>query len=234
MESLYPEVFTALADTKKGLLDEEIVALMQERHPSHESRRGLTMNLNVLVSSEESDGIKTEVTREAVRVLRHVADKWRHHLRITEGLLGGIAIHKTGSPFPDETARLAEDADATLMGAVGLPEFDDCPPERRPEKGLLGIRKALGVFANLRPVRAFSGYLLSSPPEECAGRRHRHDYRPRVDRWHLLRHAARDYRSRRRNARSQYHDLYARGNRESVSRGLSPGERPPSESNFRG
>jgi 3-isopropylmalate dehydrogenase len=119
------------------------------------------MNLNVLVLP--GDGIGPEVTREAVRVLRHVADKWQHHLRITEGLLGGIAIHKTGVPFPDETARLAEDADATLMGAVGLPEFDDCPPERRPEKGLLGIRKALGVFANLRPVRAFAALLDSSP-----------------------------------------------------------------------
>ena len=119
------------------------------------------MNLNVLVLP--GDGIGPEVTREAVRVLRHVADKWRHHLRITEGLLGGIAIHKTSSPFPDETARLAEDADATLMGAVGLPEFDDCPPERRPEKGLLAIRKALGVFANLRPVRAFAALLDSSP-----------------------------------------------------------------------
>jgi 3-isopropylmalate dehydrogenase len=119
------------------------------------------MNLNVLVLP--GDGIGPEVTREAVRVLQHVADKWQHSLRITEGLLGGIAIHRTGTPFPEETARLAADADATLMGAVGLPEFDNCPPERRPEKGLLGIRKALGVFANLRPVRAFSALLDSSP-----------------------------------------------------------------------
>src|SRR6185503_19753167 len=84
-------------------------------------------------------------------------------LRITEGLLGGIAIHKTGTPFPDETARLAQEADATLMGAVGLPEFDNAPPEKRPEKGLLGIRKALGVYANLRPVRAYASQVESSP-----------------------------------------------------------------------
>jgi 3-isopropylmalate dehydrogenase len=119
------------------------------------------MNLNILVLP--GDGIGTEVTREAVRVLRHVADKWKHALRLTEGLLGGVAIHKTGTPFPEETSKLALDADATLMGAVGLPEFDNAPPEKRPEKGLLGIRKTLGVFANLRPVRAYTSLLDSSP-----------------------------------------------------------------------
>jgi 3-isopropylmalate dehydrogenase len=119
------------------------------------------MDLNVLVLP--GDGIGTEVTREALRVLRHVAGKWNHRLRIAEGLLGGVAIHKTGTPFPEETGRLAAEADATLLGAVGLPEFDNCPPEQRPEKGLLGIRKALGVFANLRPVRAYAALLDSSP-----------------------------------------------------------------------
>src|SRR5262249_37386621 len=119
------------------------------------------MKLNVLALP--GDGIGTEVTREAVRVLEHVARKWNHQLKITEGLLGGVAIHKTGSPLPEETARLAVEADATLMGAVGLPEFDNAPPEKRPEKGLLGIRKALGVYANLRPVRAYASQLDSSP-----------------------------------------------------------------------
>ena len=119
------------------------------------------MNLNVLVLP--GDGIGTEVTREAVRVLQYVASKWGHNLTLTEGLLGGVAIHKTGTPFPEETARLAACADATLMGAVGLPEFDNAPPEKRPEKGLLGIRKALGVYANLRPVRAYASQLDSSP-----------------------------------------------------------------------
>ncbi len=119
------------------------------------------MNFNVLVLP--GDGIGTEVTCEAVRVLRHVAARWRHGLNLTEGLLGGVAIHKTGSPLPEETARLAAAADATLMGAVGLPEFDNAPPEKRPEKGLLGLRKALGVYANLRPVRAYASQLDSSP-----------------------------------------------------------------------
>ena len=103
------------------------------------------------------------MTCEAVRVLRYVAERFGHALRLKEGLLGGVAIHQTGSPLPEETLRLALEADATLMGGVGLPEFDNAPPEQRPEKGLLGLRKALGVFANLRPVRAYGALLDSSP-----------------------------------------------------------------------
>src|SRR5262245_45084347 len=119
------------------------------------------MNLNILVLP--GDGIGTEVTREAVRIPHRVAGKWKHKLNLKEGLLGGIAIHRTGTPFPDETSRLAADADATLMGAVGLPQYDNAPPDQRPEKGLLGIRKALGVYANLRPVRTYASLLDSSP-----------------------------------------------------------------------
>jgi 3-isopropylmalate dehydrogenase len=119
------------------------------------------MDLRVLVLP--GDGIGPEVTREAVRVLRHVAAKWHHQVTLMEGLLGGAAIHRTGTPFPDETAKLAAEADATLMGAVGLPEFDNAPPGQRPEAGLLKIRQALGVYANLRPVRAYKSQLDSSP-----------------------------------------------------------------------
>ncbi len=119
------------------------------------------MDLNVLVLP--GDGIGTEVTCEAVRVLRHVAEKNNHKLNLAEGLLGGIAIHKTGNPLPEETVRLALAADATLMGAVGLPEFDKMPPSQRPEAGLLGVRKVLGVYANLRPVRAYAALIDSSP-----------------------------------------------------------------------
>jgi 3-isopropylmalate dehydrogenase len=119
------------------------------------------MQLHVLVLP--GDGIGPEVTREAVRVLEYVARKFHHSLHLTEGLLGGIAIHKTGRPLPEETERLALEADATLMGAVGLPEFDNAPPEQRPERGLLGIRKLLGVYANLRPVVAYESLIRSSP-----------------------------------------------------------------------
>jgi 3-isopropylmalate dehydrogenase len=119
------------------------------------------LNLNLLVLP--GDGIGAEVTGEAVRVLRVVAAKWGHQLTIREGLLGGVAIHKTGTPFPPETEKLALEADAVLMGAVGLPEFDEAPPSQRPEIGLLKIRKAMGVFANLRPVRSYKALLDSSP-----------------------------------------------------------------------
>ncbi|MCE5309734.1 MAG: 3-isopropylmalate dehydrogenase [Acidobacteriales bacterium] len=119
------------------------------------------MDLRIL--TVPGDGIGTEVTHEAVRVLERVCSRYGHQLHLTEALLGGIAIHKTGNPFPEETRKLALEADATLMGAVGLPEFDKMPPDKRPEKGLLGIRKALGVYANLRPVRTYSALIDSSP-----------------------------------------------------------------------
>jgi 3-isopropylmalate dehydrogenase len=119
------------------------------------------MQLNVLILP--GDGIGAEVTSEAVKVLKHVAHSFNHQLSLSEGLLGGVAIHKTGTPLPQETVDMALKADATLMGAVGLPEFDQAPPEKRPEKGLLGIRKVLGVYANLRPVRSYKALLDSSP-----------------------------------------------------------------------
>ena len=87
------------------------------------------------------------------------------------------------------------------MGAVGLPEFDNAPPEKRPEKGLLGIRKALGVYANLRPVRAYASLTGFFAAEEPPGGRHRHDHRPRTDGRDLLRHSARHHRERRGRAR---------------------------------
>src|ERR1700733_379596 len=119
------------------------------------------MQLNILILP--GDGIGTEVTCEAVKVLHKVAKKFHHEPVLSEGLLGGIAIRKTGGPLPQETIDLALKADATLMGAVGLPEFDNAPPDKRPERGLLGIRKVLGVYANLRPVRSYTALLDSSP-----------------------------------------------------------------------
>ena len=119
------------------------------------------MKLNVLVLP--GDGIGVEVTQEAVKVLQQVATSFGHSVSLREGLVGGIAIQKTGTPFPDATRDLALKADATILGAVGLPEFDNAPPDKRPERGLLGIRKALEVFANLRPVRSYKALLDSSP-----------------------------------------------------------------------
>jgi 3-isopropylmalate dehydrogenase len=119
------------------------------------------MNLKILILP--GDGIGTEVTAAAVDVLHAVAKKFGHTLELSEGLIGGIAIHKTGTPLPQDTLDKALAADATLMGAVGLPEFDNAPPSQRPEKGLLGIRAALDVFANLRPVRTYPELIDSSP-----------------------------------------------------------------------
>ncbi len=119
------------------------------------------MNLKILILP--GDGIGTEVTRAALDVLHAVAKKFGHTLELSEGLLGGIAIHKAGTPFPKETEELALKADATLMGAVGLPEFDNSPPSQRPEAGLLGLRRVLDVFANLRPVRTWPSLVESSP-----------------------------------------------------------------------
>src|SRR5260221_2207117 len=119
------------------------------------------MQLNVMIPP--GDGIGAEVTRKAVKILEHVARRFQHPASLCEGLLGGVVLHKTGTPLPQETVDLALKADGTLMGAVGLPEFDQAPPEKRPEKGLLGIRKVLGVYANLRPVRSYKALLDSSP-----------------------------------------------------------------------
>jgi 3-isopropylmalate dehydrogenase len=119
------------------------------------------MNLKILILP--GDGIGAEVTSAALVVLKAAAKKFGHTLELTQGLLGGIAIHKTGSPFPEETKKLALAADATLMGAVGLPEFDTAPPSQRPEAGLLGIRAVLDVYANLRPVRTYPSLIDSSP-----------------------------------------------------------------------
>src|SRR5512143_1836217 len=100
------------------------------------------MRLRVLVLP--GDGIGPEVTAQAVAVLRRVAARFGHDLETTDGLIGGAAIERAGAPLPDETRRAAESTDATLLGAVGSPGFDHLPPDRRPERGLLDLRQALG------------------------------------------------------------------------------------------
>ena len=109
------------------------------------------------------DGIGPEVAREALRVLNAVGEKFEFTVDISEHLIGGVAIREAGSPFPDETREACVAADAVLLGAVGDPEFDHLTPDKRPEKGLLALRKALGGFANLRPSKAFSALIDSSP-----------------------------------------------------------------------
>ena len=99
------------------------------------------------------DGIGPEVTAQAAQVLEAVGQAYGHTFSYEQGLIGGIAIDTTGSPFPQETLELCQRSDAVLFGAVGGPKWDDPTAAVRPEQGLLGIRKALGLFANLRPVK---------------------------------------------------------------------------------
>jgi len=98
------------------------------------------------------DGIGPEVTEQALCALRAVADAGDHEFTFEEHAVGGAAIRETGSPLPTRTLDACLASDAVLLGAVGSPEFDDLPASRRPEAGLLTLRKALGAFANLRPV----------------------------------------------------------------------------------
>ncbi len=117
------------------------------------------------------DGIGPEVVAEGAKVLRTVADRWDHRFELREALLGGCAIDQLGTSLPDETVRLCQESDAVLLGAVGGPKWDDPRATDRPERGLLGIRKALGLFANLRPVAVYPSIMRASPlrPELLEG-----------------------------------------------------------------
>lgn len=109
------------------------------------------------------DGIGPEVTAEAVRVLEAVGRRFGHTFGFHEALIGGAAIEATGSPLPTETLDRCRRSDAILLGAVGGPRWDDPIAPVRPEQGLLDLRKGLGLFANLRPVRAFPALVDATP-----------------------------------------------------------------------
>jgi 3-isopropylmalate dehydrogenase len=117
------------------------------------------------------DGIGPEVVAEGVKVLRALADIFGHSFEFTEGLIGGIAIDVTGQPLPEETLALCQGSDAVLFGAVGGPKWSDPRAPVRPEQGLLGLRSALGLFANLRPVKVYPALAAASTlkPEVVAG-----------------------------------------------------------------
>src|SRR5574343_445740 len=97
------------------------------------------------------DGIGPEIVAEAVRVLEALKTDGLK-IEMETALLGGCAVDATGNPYPEATQTLAQAADAVLLGAVGGPQWDNLPREQRPERGLLGIRKQLNLFANLRPA----------------------------------------------------------------------------------
>jgi 3-isopropylmalate dehydrogenase len=109
------------------------------------------------------DGIGLEVTAEAVKVLRAVGQGVGVGFEFEEALCGGAAIDAHGTPIPGATLDLCRTADAILFGAVGGPKWDDLPPEQRPERGLLALRKELDLFANLRPAKLFPMLVDASP-----------------------------------------------------------------------
>jgi len=119
------------------------------------------MKARIVVVS--GDGIGPEVTGAAIAVLQKVASKYGHEFSFEDGLIGGIAIDKTGSALPDETIKLAEGADAILLGAVGGPKWDNPAAPVRPEQGLLKIRKHFDLFANLRPVKTYPALAQYTP-----------------------------------------------------------------------
>ncbi len=98
------------------------------------------------------DGIGPEIVAEAEKVLHKVNDQFDLGLSFETGLVGGAALDATDSPLPDDTLDKARKADAILLGAVGGPKWDGLPMAKRPEKGLLGLRSNLELFANLRPA----------------------------------------------------------------------------------
>ncbi len=119
------------------------------------------MHLKILVTA--GDGIGPEVTNEAVAVLQEVASLGGHTLALDHKRIGGIAIVTDGTPLPADTLAAALDSDAVLLGAVGGNEFNSLAPDKRPEAGLLGLRAALGGFANLRPAFALKELAVNSP-----------------------------------------------------------------------
>lgn len=127
------------------------------------------MQANIVVLP--GDGIGPEVTATAVAVLRGVAQHHGHEFHFVEHDIGGIAIDRTGQPLPSTTLSACQQSDAVLLGAVGGPKWSDPNANVRPEQGLLALRKGLGLFANLRPVRPHAAALDASPikPHLLAG-----------------------------------------------------------------
>ena len=119
------------------------------------------MKLHIAVLA--GDGIGPEVTAQAVRVLRVVADLYGHRFDFEEWPVGGVAISEAGTPLPSPTLNACLASDAVLLGAVGAPEYDRLAPGERPEAGLLALRGALGAYANLRPVISYEAISDCSP-----------------------------------------------------------------------
>jgi len=108
------------------------------------------------------DGVGPEVVTEAIKVLQAIGNRSGHSFNLRYGLIGGVAIDETGTALPDDTLKMCQGCDAVLLGAVGGPKWDDPKAKVRPEDGLLALRKGLGLFANLRPVKVLPGLVDST------------------------------------------------------------------------
>jgi len=110
------------------------------------------------------DGIGPEITQQSVKVLKAVADRFDHHFQFEDALVGAAAIDLLDNPLPEATLELCKKSDAVLFGAIGHPRYDNNPDAKvRPEQGLLQLRKGLGLFANIRPVKAYDKLIEQSP-----------------------------------------------------------------------
>ena len=120
------------------------------------------MNLKIAVLS--GDGIGPEVILQAKKALYAIGVVYNHEFVFEDALIGAVAIDKTGNPLPEQTLNLCLNTDAVLFGAIGDPKYDNNPDAKvRPEQGLLKLRKELGLFANIRPIKPYKTLLDSSP-----------------------------------------------------------------------
>ncbi len=119
--------------------------------------------MNYKIAVLEGDGIGPEICQGAIKVLNAVGRKFGHNFEYAHYLIGGCAIDKCGVPLPDETVKGCLKSDSVLLGAVGGYKWDNLPVDIRPEKGLLGIRKALGLYSNIRPAKLWKSLSNASP-----------------------------------------------------------------------
>lgn len=127
--------------------------------------------MNAKIAILSGDGVGPEIIAEAVKVIACLNETYGFSIMLEEAPIGGVAVDATGSPLPEPTLRLARQADAVLLGAVGGPKWDGLERSRRPEQGLLAIRSALGLFGNLRPAMLYTELAGASAlrPELVAG-----------------------------------------------------------------
>ncbi len=119
--------------------------------------------MNYKITVLPGDGIGPDIVDEALQVLKLIGEKYGHSFQLTEADMGGVAIDRHGVPLPQATIDACKNSDAVLLGAVGGPKWDTLPGHLRPEAGLLGIRGALGLYANLRPAIIYEALKDASP-----------------------------------------------------------------------